>query len=104
MDAIAVLDFKTPKARTTAFNELREQFSQNTEGLWVHASGKSLQEVITAYGKDADNEYLFKVVTSSGFTQGNSTTGAPTTQKVGEMSQQELLAKIQSGELRRNKG
>jgi hypothetical protein len=103
--ALAGLEFKSTKAHNTVLVELREQFSQDDKGLWIHSSGKPLEQVIRDYRQDPDNDYLFKPTTSAGFSQGNSSsTTTSTSTKVGDLAQNELLAKIKSGEIRRQRG
>ena len=99
-NALSVLDFKNEKARTMAFNEIRDDLVKDANGVWTHRSGVSITDFIKSYASNEGNSFLFKPVVSSGagssrHTSGNSDDDRP----LSKMTQKEVLQAAREGRL-----
>lgn len=100
-DALAGLEFRNEKSREMARREIVDELIQNDEGQWVHKSGSSIKDYITAYAKNEDNSFLFRVKSNTGAGTNNSA-GIPNTGKkknILEMTTEEVLAMVNKGQL-----
>lgn len=93
--ALSGLDFRSPKTSSVAFNDIVSGLTQNGEGNWVDATGRSITDIVTAYGANEENAFLFKPKPSSGTgtppISGVPPKDAPTS--VFEMKQADVIAR-----------
>lgn len=98
------LNFRNDRAVEVAYKEIVSQLKQNENGIWVHTSGVSLEDYITAFAKDEDNAFLFKAKGNSGTgldNMSNDKPGGKEKKSLFEYSQAELIRLAQEGKLRR---
>lgn len=102
--ALAILTFRSDKARDMAYHEIVNQLVRNEQGEWVHRSGKGLQEYVVSFAADEGNAFLFAAKKNSGgdLGQPKPPTDAPTG-KLADMSQDELLKLAREGKLPKRK-
>jgi len=104
-EALRTLDFRSVNANEMAFKDITEKLVQNDEGTWVHTSGKSISEYVTAFSEDENNGFLFKAKTSSGSGTSSSSTGTSTgsgkSTSLFDRPQSEVLKMAEEGKLRR---
>jgi hypothetical protein len=101
-DALAGLEFRNERSHQMAYRDVIDQLIQDPEtGQWIHKSGISIKEFVSAFAKDEDNSFLFKLKTNSGSGTGNPS-GNPRldpNKKISQMTQQEVLALAAAGKL-----
>lgn len=102
-DTLIALNFRNDKAREMAAQEIVGQLVQNEQGVWIHKTGVSIKDFITAFAEDEANSFLFKPKQSSGAGVGSNKSGNPDNKpkSVFEMSQDEVLKRAAEGTLRR---
>ena len=100
-NALAAHPFRNENASEMAYREIVGQLVRNDQGVWVHKSGSSIKDFVTAFAGDDVNSFLFKPKTSSG----TGSSGAKPTDTSGEkkslfsMSQDEVLKMAREGKL-----
>jgi len=95
------LDFRNDRSRQLAYRDIVEQLVQNDNGSWVHKSGTTIQDFITAYSDNEDNSFLFRVKANSGAGTATPAGVSNTNEKkaLSEMSTQEVLNLAAKGQL-----
>jgi hypothetical protein len=99
-DLLRGTEFRNDKAGDMAFHEVIGQVVKDDKGNWVHRSGISIKDFITAFVSDEANSFLLKPKVSSG--GGTTTTTASkgnTSKSLFEMSQEEVLKMAADGKL-----
>lgn len=94
------IEFKNDKASDMAFNSIITEIIKDDKGNWVHRTGMSIKDYVTAFAKDDANSFLLKPKTSTGGGSqqtGTKTSGSSTT-LIGKTSA-ELLALASEGKL-----
>ena len=100
--SLSGLDFRNERAIEIAYREIVGNLVQDENGVWKHASGVSIEDYITAFARDEDNAFLFKVKGNSGGGTSPTPGGTPANKKKSlfEYSQEELIKMVQEGKLR----
>jgi len=95
------LEFRNERSRQLAQRDIVEQLVQNENGAWVHKSGSSIQDFITSYSKNEDNEFLFRVKANTGGGNSNNTAPMPSseTKSISQMTTDEILNMAAKGQL-----
>ena len=106
-NVLSGLPFRSENALEMAYEKITKDLIRNDKGVWVHKSGVSMKDFITAFHADEANEFLFKTKASSG--SGSSTTRtAPTGEKKVEslfaIPQAEVLKLAEEGKLPQRRG
>mgnify|MGYP001043072105 CR=1 FL=1 len=99
--ALGSLEFRNERSRQMAYRDIVEQLVQNDDGLWVHKTGTNIKDFITAYSKNEDNSFLFRVKANTGAGTSNNS-GIPSMEQkkaIGEMTTEEVLALASKGQL-----
>ena len=65
-DLLRAQEFRNDTAAEMAFKEISVQLVRNEQGVWVHRSGVSIKDFITAFVSDEEKSFLFKAKESSG--------------------------------------
>ena len=65
-NALRGMEFRTKRAAEMARKDLIGDLKQDSDGNWIHKSGKSIEEAVEAYFKEDDNKFLLKPKQSSG--------------------------------------
>jgi len=103
--ALSALEFKNDKSYEMARRDIVDQLVKTESGVWVHRSGQSIQEYVSAFAEDNTNSFLFKVQrsTGSGRTTPDVSTQVTSTAKDNESlfskSQDEVLKLAAAGKL-----
>lgn len=100
---MAGLNFRNEKAAEMAFSEITHELIQNSQGNWVHRSGKSIEDFVKEYAESADHSFLFKpaVSTGSGTGSPSSKSTASPAKSVFDMTQEEVIQLAREGKLRK---
>jgi uncharacterized FlaG/YvyC family protein len=100
-NALSSQPFKNENASEMAYREIVGQLVRNDQGVWVHKSGSTIKDFVTAFAGDDVNSFLFKQKTSSG----SGSSGTKPTDSSGDkkslfsMSQDEVLKMAREGKL-----
>lgn len=99
---LAGLDFRNEKAMNLAFREITNELVRNDQGVWVHKSGKSIDEFVKEFAKDDSQSFLFKPKTNNGGggTQHSRTAPGEKPASLFSLSQAEILKRAAEGTLR----
>lgn len=99
--ALSSLEFRNEQAANMAYNVIIGDLVQNETGDWVHKTGTSIKDHVTAYASDEGNSFLFKAKANSGVgTTQTSTTGTTTKpQSLFKLTQAEVLKLAAEGKL-----
>ena len=100
-EALTGLDFRNEKSQQMAYRDIVDQLVQDEDtGAWVHRSGVSIKEFVSAFSKDENNSFLFRPKTNSGSGVGGiNSTGQKLNKKISEMTTEEILQAAASGKL-----
>ena len=99
-DLLRGTEFRNERAADMAFQEVIGQVVKDDKGNWVHRSGISIKDFITAFVSDDANSFLLKPKQSSGGgTTTPGTTKSNTAKSLFEMSQEEVLKLAAEGKL-----
>lgn len=96
---LSSLEFRNDFARETAFKTIIQELVQDSDGTWVHSSGASIKEYLTAFAKDPNKDFLFKPKENSGTGSptGKGSTQAKRPAKLSDLSSEQLLKLAQEG-------
>jgi len=100
-DALAPMEFRSEKSREMARSDISTSLVQNEEGDWVHSSGTTIRDYVSAYSQSDENSFLFRVKANTGAGSG-SPAGAPSTdspKSISDLSTTEILALAAKGKL-----
>jgi colicin import membrane protein len=104
-DALKGLDFRNAKAFEMAQKEIVDQLIQNDKNQWVHRSGISINDFVTAFASAEEQSFLFKVKASSGAGTQNSSnnggggSGSGENKSLFSMSQAEVIKLAAEGKI-----
>jgi hypothetical protein len=99
-DLLRGTEFRNDKAGDMAFHEVIGQVVKDDKGNWVHRSGVSIKDFITAFVSDEANSFLLKPkVSSGGGTTTTTTSKGNTSKSLFEMTQEEVLKMAADGKL-----
>jgi hypothetical protein len=59
-------EFRNARSRDVAFKEIVEQLIQKEDGTWVHRTGISIEDFVSAFASDAEYEFLFRPLENKG--------------------------------------
>jgi hypothetical protein len=67
-DAVSSVDveFRTPKAKQAAVNEITSELIKGDDGVWKAKDGRSVEDYVKAFLEHDDNSYLLKPKRNSG--------------------------------------
>lgn len=65
-DLLRAHEFRNGTAAEMGFNNVASQLVCNDKGEWVHRSGVSIKDFVTAFAASEENSFLFKAKESSG--------------------------------------
>jgi len=102
-DALSGLDFSNVRSMNMAASEITAQLVRNEDGKWVHKTGASIEEFVSLFATNDENEFLFKPKLNSGG-GGKKPTNNGTPDNSGSLfkkSQTEVLKMAREGKLPR---
>lgn len=103
-DALAKYSFRSAKAMSLTQSEISQSLVKDKDNRWVSADGRSITEYIKDFAENEDNEFLFKAKENKGGGGGKLDPSKSTPKSVYDIPQKDLIAKIKSGELKRERG
>ena len=98
------LNFKSEKAANMAYSDIVKSLKKDALGNWVNENGTSINETVSSYSKDDNNEFLFSIKANvgSGITPAKSNTGNTPVSSIKDMSTDEMLNAISKGQIKVN--
>ena len=96
------LNFKSEKAANMAYSDIVKSLKKDALGNWVNENGASIDETVSNYAKDDNNEFLFSVKANmgSGITPAKPSTGTTPVSSIKDMSTDEMLNAIAKGQVK----
>jgi len=96
------LNFKSEKAANMAYSDIVKSLKKDASGNWVNENGASIDETVSNYAKDDNNEFLFSVKANmgSGITPAKPSTGTTPVSSIKDMSSDEMLNAISKGQIK----
>lgn len=103
--AIGGLSFQSPAAAKAARREIVDQLVCNDEGVWLHKTGVSIKDAVSAFEKQEENAFLFKPKTTTGSGYDGSGKAVDISQglngrKLSEIPAAEMLALAAAGKIK----
>jgi hypothetical protein len=105
-DSLKGLNFRNDKASDMAYAEIVQQLVQDENGVWVHRSGVSIKDFVTAFSANEDNAFLFKVKANTGGGSGSVSANGDTSsanKSLFSRTQAEVLQLAAEGKLPRQR-
>ena len=96
------LNFKSEKAANMAYSDIVKSLKKDASGNWVNENGASIDETVSNYAKDDNNEFLFSVKANmgSGITPAKPSTGTTPVSSIKDMSTDEMLNAVSKGQIK----
>ncbi len=96
------LNFKSEKAANMAYSDIVKSLKKDALGNWVNENGASIDETVSNYAKDDNNEFLFSVKANmgSGITPAKPSTGTTPVSSIKDMSTDEMLNAVSKGQIK----
>ena len=96
------LNFKSEKAANMAYSDIVKSLKKDALGNWVNENGTSIDETVSSYAKDDNNEFLFSVKANmgSGITPAKPSTGTTPVSSIKDMSTDEMLNAVSKGQIK----
>lgn len=99
--ALSAVAWRNKNAQNMAFKEIVAELVQNDAGLWVHKTGVSIEEYVTAYSANENNAFLLeqKVSTGTGSTATTTQADGGKVKSLFDLPQSEVLKMASEGKL-----
>lgn len=96
------LNFKSEKAANMANSDIVKSLKKDALGNWVNENGASIDETVSNYAKDDNNEFLFSVKANmgSGITPAKPSTGTTPVSSIKDMTTDEMLNAVSKGQIK----
>ncbi len=96
------LNFKSEKAANMAYSDIVKSLKKDALGNWVNENGISIDETVSNYAKDDNNEFLFSVKANmgSGITPAKPSTGSTPVSSIKDMTTDEMLNAVSKGQVK----
>ena len=96
------LNFKSEKAANMAYSDIVKSLKKDALGNWVNENGTSIDETVSSYAKDDNNEFLFSVKANmgSGITPAKPSTGTTPVSSIKDMTTDEMLNAVSKGHVK----
>ena len=96
------LNFKSEKAANMAYSDIVNSLKKDALGNWVNENGISIDETVSNYAKDDNNEFLFSVKANmgSGITPAKPSTGSTPVSSIKDMTTDEMLNALSKGQVK----
>jgi len=96
------LNFKSEKAANMAYSDIVKSLKKDALGNWVNENGASIDETVSNYAKDDNNEFLFSVKANmgSGITPAKPSTGTTPVSSIKDMTTDEMLNAVSKGQIK----
>ena len=96
------LNFKSEKAANMAYSDIVKSLKKDALGNWVNENGTSIDETVSNYAKDDNNEFLFSVKANmgSGITPAKPSTGSTPVSSIKDMTTDEMLNAVSKGQVK----
>ena len=96
------LNFKSEKAANMAYSDIVKSLKKDALGNWVNENGISIDETVSNYAKDDNNEFLFSVKANmgSGITPAKPSTGSTPVSSIKDMTTDEMLNALSKGQVK----
>ena len=96
------LNFKSEKAANMAYSDIVKSLKKDALGNWVNENGTSIDETVSSYAKDDNNEFLFSVKANmgSGITPAKPSTGNTPVSSIKDMTTDEMLNAVSKGHVK----
>jgi hypothetical protein len=97
------IEFRSPKARKVAIDEIKDSLTQNDKGEWVTAAGHSISSAVSSFLSDEGNAFLLKPKNNSGKGSKDQKKTPPSKDKSDSLfakSQEEVMEMVRQGKLK----